>query len=53
MDRVSNKELLCLIDVKQERLQEIYNEQTKLQQEITDLTCEVMQRGLNKFQKND
>ena len=51
MERVSNKELLCLIDMKQERLQEIYDEQTRLQQEITDLTSVMMQRGLDKFSK--
>ena len=47
MERVSNKELICLIDMKQERLNEIFAEQTRLQQEITDLTVVMMQRGLN------
>lgn len=49
MDRVTNKELLCMIDMKQERLKEIYAEQIQLQHEITDLTNEMMQRGLNLF----
>ena len=48
MERVSDKELLSLIDAKQDRLKDIYDEQVKLQKEVADLVDVMMDRGLER-----
>ena len=45
-ERISDKELSCMVDNLNERLREIYDEQLRVQQELTFLVELMLKRGL-------
>ncbi len=48
---MSDKDLICMVDNLNDRLQEIYTEQTKVQKELTFLLDVMMKRGLEEAKK--
>jgi hypothetical protein len=51
IERMSDKDLICMVDNLNDRLQEIYTEQTKVQKELTFLLDVMMKRGLEEAKK--
>ena len=45
-ERISDKELACMVDNLNERLREIYEEQNRVQTELTFLVDVMLKRGL-------